>query len=174
MPLSHIFSTWNGEALEPWPRFKNLCDKELVIGEKYRIDIIEERSQRSHAHYFAQIHDIWLNLPENIASNYPSSEHLRKRALIEANFYDEEIIDCGSNKVAPNVAAAIRRRDDFALIFVRDQFVIIRTAKSQSKKAMGGDQFQGSKTKVLEIISEMIGVNPEEVPNEMLADRRNG
>jgi hypothetical protein len=150
--------TYDGEAMIP--KVPRLADRHLVVGELYRMSVEEERSMASHRQYFAALHDLWLNLPEDVAENFPSEEHLRKRALIEAHYYDEEIIDCGSNKVAPNIAAAIRKRDDFALIFVRDQFVIIRTAKSQSLKAMGKKLFQQSKQDVLDIVSAMVGSKP--------------
>lgn len=153
-----IVFDWTGEAMVPMPRFQKLCDKQFVIGEKYRMEIIEERSAISHRHYFAAIHDAWLNLPENIAEQYPTSEKLRKQALIDANYYDEEILDCATQKVAISVAPAIRKRDDFAMIFVRGQFVIIRTAKSQSMRSMGKDIFQKSKQDVLDTIAAMIEV----------------
>ncbi len=149
---------WTGEAMVPLPRFQKLCDQQFVIGEKYRMEAIEERSMASHRQYFAAIHDAWLNLPENISEQYPTAEKLRKQALIDANYYDEEILDCGTQTTAIAVAPAIRKRDDFAMIFVRGQFVIIRSAKSQSMREMGKDVFQKSKQDVLDTIAAMIEV----------------
>lgn len=156
--------TWDGEAMIPKsPRF---ADRYFVVGEIYPMIVHEERSPASHSHYFAAVHEAWKNLPEKESDRFPSSEHLRKRALVEAGFYDEEIIDCGSNKVAPNVGAAIRKRDDFAIIFIRDQFVIVRTAKSQSMRAMGKKDFEASKSAVLEIVSGLVGVKPAQLTAE--------
>lgn len=156
--------TWTGDAMIP--RSQRFADRYFVVGETYPMVVHEERSPASHSHYFAAVHEAWKNLPEEAAERFPSSEHLRKRALVEAGFYDEEIIDCGSNKIAPNVGAAIRKRDDFAIIFIRDQFVIVRTAKSQSKRAMGKKDFEASKAAVLEIVAGMVGVKSKELTSE--------
>lgn len=156
------YCTWDGDAFVPLKRFAHLCDKEFVVGEIYPLVVHEERSANSHNHYFASLQEAWKNLPEQAAERFPSPEHLRKRALVDAGYYDEEIIDCGSNKIAPTVGAAIRKRDDFAIIFIRDQFVIVRTAKSQSMRAMGKKVFQESKDKVLDIAWRLCGLTPQE------------
>jgi hypothetical protein len=155
-----LYYRWDGEALIPLtPRH---ADKHLTVGECYRMVTHEERSAASHRQYFASLHEAWMNLPEEEADRFPTSEHLRKRALVEAGYFDEEIIDCGSNKVAPNVGAAIRKRDDFAVIFIRDQFVIVRSAKSQSMRAMGKAVFQKSKDAVLDIAWGLCGMKASE------------
>jgi len=120
----------------------------------------EDRSPASHSHEFAWLKDAWNNLPEKLADNFPTPEHLRKRALIDANYYDEMIIDAGSNAAALRVAAGFRQIDDFALVIVRGVHVIRRTAKSQSRRAMNKQEFQESKTAIMEIVSNMIGVKP--------------
>lgn len=150
---------WNGTSMAPLRPER--AAQAFEVGRVYPLVVHEERSQASHNHYFAAVHEAWKNLREEDQARFPSSEHLRKRALVDANFCDEEVIDCGSNTVAPNVGAAIRKRDDFAIIFIRDQFVIVRTAKSQSPRAMGKADFEKSKTAVLEILSAMVGVSPE-------------
>lgn len=155
--------TWDGDAMVP--RSARFADRYFVVGETYTLVTHEERSKASHDHYFVRLGELFDNLPESVSQLYPSIEHLRKRALVDAGFYDEEIIDCGSNKVAPNVAAAIRKRDDFAVIFIRDQFVIVRTAKSQSMRAMKKGPWEDSKRKVLEIVEAMVGVKPDQVGN---------
>lgn len=155
---------WDGEAFVPKsPRF---ADRYYVVGETYMMAPHEERSTASHGHYFAALNEGWKNLRENDAERFPTPEHLRKRALVDAGFYDEEIIDCGTNKIAPVVGAAIRKRDDFAIIYIRDQFVIVRTAKSQSVRAMGKKEFEASKTAVLEIVANMVGVKTETLKQE--------
>lgn len=151
--------TYDGEALIP--RVPRLADKHLVVGETYMMVPWEDRSDATHKHEFAWLREAWMNLPEDVAVNYPSPEHLRKRSLIDAGYYVEKIVDAGSKAAALRVAAMIRSLDDFALVFVRDQFVIHRTAKSQSRRAMKKKEFQESKTAIMEIISNMIGVTPD-------------
>jgi len=158
---------WDGEALIP--RVPRLADKHLVVGETYLMVPHEDRSDATHKHEFAWLREAWMNLPEDIAVNYPTAEHLRKRALIEAGFCDETIVDAGSKAAALRTAAFVRAIDDFALVLVRDQYVIRRTAKSQSRRAMKKDEFQASKTAIMEIISNMIGVTPDDLQSARAA-----
>lgn len=159
-----ILCEWDGESLVPANAFwAKRADEQLVVGERYPIKVWQERSVNSHDHFFAAVSESWKNLPERLAMLFPTPEHLRKRALIDAGYYNEAIIDAGSKAAAVRVAAAIRAIDDFALVFVRDVYVIRREAKSQSYKAMGKKDFQESKTAVLDIVSEMVGVTPTEL-----------
>lgn len=156
---------WTGEAMEPLHRFHNAANAEFVIGETYDLEVIEPQSARSRNHQFAWLREAWLNLPETLADQYPTVDHLRKRALIAAGFYDEQIIDAGTRAAALRVAAGVRARpgEAFSVVFVRDVFVIIRTAKSQSQRAMKTAEFQASKTAILETVAEMIGVSPDQL-----------
>ena len=145
---------WDGEVFRPLhPR---RADNYLTVGERYSLVQYEDRSAATHNHQFAWLHDAWQNLPEDIADQYPTPEHLRKRALIDAGFYDETIIDAGTNAAAIRVAAAIQAIDTFALVFVRKCFVIRRTAKSQSRRAMKKEEFQASKTAIMEVIDALV------------------
>jgi hypothetical protein len=48
------------------------------------------------------------------------------------------------------------------LVIIHDRIVIIRTAKSQSYKAMGKKVFQQSKDAVLDIAWALCGTTPQE------------
>jgi hypothetical protein len=98
-----------------------------------------------------------VNLPEQLADRFATSEHLRKWALIKAGYRDERTIVCASKSEAQRIAAFFKPMDDFAVVVSREATVISWTAKSQSVKAMGNKVFQESKTKVLDVLSEMIG-----------------
>ncbi len=153
--------TWDGESMVP--RSPRLADKAYTVGESYLLVPHEERSSATHNHEFGWLKDAWLNLPEKLADEFPTPEHLRKRALIDGGFYDQTVIDAGTNAAALRVAAAIRAREEFSLVIVRGPVVVIRTAKSQSRRSMNKQEFQASKTAVLEIVSGMIGVKPAEL-----------
>lgn len=155
-----------GAFLVPGPYWASRCDKELVVGEVYRMERREERSDATHKHEFAWLKDAWLNLPENIAHLYPSPTHLRKRALIDAGYYDEQAIDAGSNAAALRVAAAFRSREEFSLVIVKGPFVLIRTAKSQSRRAMNREEFQKSKEALMDVVAGLIGVPPDRLAQE--------
>ncbi|HZH10599.1 MAG TPA: hypothetical protein VEZ24_09525 [Microvirga sp.] len=51
--------------------------------------------------------------------------------------------------------------DEYSVVVVRGPIVVVRKPKSQSRRAMGKEEFQQSKQAVLEIVSNMIGVQPE-------------
>ena len=161
IPVPAMPYRWTGDSLVPLqPR---RADQYLVIGEVYMLAPWEERSQASHAHEFAWLNEAWKNLPEELAEAYPSVEHLRKRALIQGGYFHETVIDVGSNAGATRTAAAVQFLDPFAYVIVRGGFVVVRRAESQSRRAMGKERFQASKTAILDIVSAMIGVEPQQL-----------
>jgi len=155
---------WNGEAMIPMR--PKAADKEFVVGRRYLLEQASERSWISHQQQFAWIGEAWANLPEGLADLYPTPEHLRKRALIQAGFYTEVVIDAGSKAAALRMAAYARGEDEFAVVFVRGPLVIVRKAKSQHMHGhdrMDKAEFERSKTAIMEVIAEMIGVTPEQL-----------
>lgn len=147
---------WDGIAMIPLRKFQTLCDNEFVVGEKYTLEAKDMRSIASHNQYFAAIKEYWLNLPESISDNHVSPEHLRKFALIKCGYYDQTSIVVGTKADAGRVAAYIRALDDFAIVTVHECEVRRYTAKSQSRKAMGGKVFQKSKADVLDYLEILV------------------
>jgi hypothetical protein len=152
---------WDGESMTP--RVPRLADQHFAVGETYALSPYADRSTVSHNHEFAWLHTAWQNLPEDLTELYPSSEHLRKRALISAGYYNEQIIDAGTNAAALRVATAIRSREEFSLVIVRGPAVVIREAQSQSKRMMGKDAFQLSKTAIMEVVAGILGVTADDL-----------
>lgn len=150
---------WDGESMVPSRRFMPLCDKQFVVGQDYTLVVAEPRSQVSHNHFFASVEEAWRNLPENMADQFQTSEHLRKYALIKAGYADQRSFVCASKAEALRLSSFIGPMDHYAIISVTGQVVRVFTAQSQSKKAMGAKEFQQSKQAVLDIISAMIGVD---------------
>lgn len=157
MPGTPIIYTWNGEAMEPLPRFHNLVNAEFVVGERYRLSEDNERSRATHNHFFAAVQDAWETLPEHMAERFATSKHLRKWALIKCGYRDERSIVCASKAEAQRLAAFIKPMDEFAVVVVTEAMVTVCTAKSQSRKAMGGKDFQDSKQAVLDYLDGLIG-----------------
>jgi hypothetical protein len=156
--------TWNGEAMIPMR--PKAADKVYVIGRRYWLEEVSDRSWISHRQEFAWIAQAWMNLPHDLADLYPSPEHLRKRALIQAGFYNETIIDAGSKAGALRMAAYCRNEDEFAVVFVRGPLVIVRKPKSQRMHGhdrMDKAEFERSKTGIMAVIAEMVGVDPEQL-----------
>lgn len=158
---------WDGEVMRPL-RPKR-ADAFYTVGERYIMAPISQRSDATHKHEFAWLREAWMSLPESLADQYPTSEHLRKRALIDAGYYNESITDVGSNAAALRVAAAFRAIDDFSLVIVRGPIVVRRTAKSQSRRAMVAKEFQESKTAIMEVVAKLLGVEPCHLPQREAA-----
>jgi hypothetical protein len=102
--------------------------------------------------------------PTTLAEKFPTAEHLRKWALIRAGYSDSHTITCASKAEAIRVAAFIRPIDEFAVVVTQGSTVTRYTAKSQSRRAMGAKDFQESKTKIMEVIARMLGVEPAALP----------
>jgi len=154
---------WENGLLRPLQRFHNVLAAEFGDGEVVTLERREERSGPSHNHYFASVNEAWKNLPEHMAERWPTADHLRKWALIKAGYRDERSIVCASKAEASRVAAFIRPMDEYAVVTVREAVVTAYTAKSQSMKAMGKQDFQASKDAVLGIVSELLGVTPDQL-----------
>lgn len=121
---------------------------------------ISHRSKVSHDHFFAQVEDMYENLPEDMAGDFGSAEHLRKWALIKAGFRDERSFVASSKAEALRIATFLRPIDEFAIIIVREATVTQYTAKSQSMRAMGRAEFQRSKDEVFRVLEELTGIEP--------------
>ena len=83
-------------------------------GEIITVEEVQERSAKSHAHYFAVITEAWRSLPEAIADDFPSAEHLRKRALIDAGYCTETRMAFKTNAEAIAAAAFVGTLDGYA------------------------------------------------------------
>lgn len=158
---------WDGEVMKPLhPR---IADREYTVGEKYTLVPYEERSSASHNHEFAWLKEAWQSLPERLAERFPTSEHLRKWALIRAGYSDSHTIVCSSKAEAARIAAFIRPMDEFAVVNVQGATVTRYTAKSQSKRAMGAKEFYESKERIMEVVARMLNVGPQELPRARAA-----
>lgn len=149
---------WNGEAMIPLR--PKLADQAYVIGETYTLAAHEDRSPKSHRHFFVTVNEAWKTLPEDMAYTFPTPDHLRKYALIQAGYRDERTIVVSSRAEALRLAAFVKPMDEYAFVSTAGSTVVVLTAKSQSERAMGRAEFQASKDAVLAILAEMLGVDP--------------
>ncbi|NEU15067.1 hypothetical protein G3T14_23820 [Methylobacterium sp. BTF04] len=155
---------WNGEALVPENRhWARRADALFVVGQVYLLVEHQDRSSNSHRHFFAEVKEAWKNLPEHLSEAYPTPDALRKFALIKAGFCDAHPFVCASRAEALRFAAYLKPVDTYAVVTVKEAVVTRYTAQSQSLKAMGKDDFQRSKSAVLEIVAEMVGVSSAEL-----------
>lgn len=154
---------WVDGAMHPLARFAGAAAERYEEGGVYPMAPVLNRSPASHRHYFACVADAWANLPEDQGDRFPSSEHLRAWALIEAGYCDQITHVCASKAEAQRLAVVIRPLDSFALIVAREATVTIYRAKSQSERSMGRAEFQRSKDDVLRVLAELIGADPAEL-----------
>lgn len=139
------------------------ADAFYTVGERYIMAPISQRSEASHRQEFAWLQEAWMSLPDHLAEQFPTAEHLRKWALIRSGYCDSHTITCASRAEALRVAAFIRPIDEFAVVVTNSATVTRYTAKSQSRRAMGAKEFQESKNALIEVVAGMLGVSPEDV-----------
>lgn len=155
---------WMGDGFKPaGQHWAKQADKHFTIGSRYALVEYQGRSQASHNFYFASLHNAWMNLPENLVEQFPTETHLRKYALIKTGFHDSHSLVCSSNAEALRVASYIRPLDEFGVVIVKGQTVSHYTAKSQSMRAMGKEDFNKSKEAVLDLIASMVGITRKEL-----------
>lgn len=154
--LAPIPFQWDGEAMVPKSGFQAKCDGQYVVGEVYTLAPHESRSQRSHNHYFACVNEAWLNLPETVAGQFPTSEHLRKFALCMTGYCTTKLTVAANNSEAAGLVALINSMSNFAIVSLDGCNVTTLLPDSQSLKAMGKERFQQSKDDVLDYLSAMI------------------
>lgn len=167
-PLPYVYE---GQGLfRALPRAVDACAEHYGQGEVVMLAPVEERSEVSHRHEFAWLKDVWASLPDAIAADFPSAEHLRKRALVATGWCDVRDYSCATRAEAMRLAATLRGElDGYTVVIVRDAVVRVCRAKSQSRSKMKAADFQASKTDVLQWVADLIGATPEQVQNARAA-----
>src|SRR5580698_2155122 len=160
--IAMLCFTWNGSEMVPMR--PKAADARFVIGQRYWLDEVSDRSWLSHQQQFAWIAEAWGNLPHSMAEMFPSPEHLRKAALIATGWFRETIVDCGNRAAAARVAAYARGEDEFARVVVRGSTVAVQKARSQRMHGldrMDKAEFQKAKEDILAWIAELLDVEPQ-------------
>lgn len=153
---------YDGEVFRPISkRFAEQADAAYAVDETIIFVQHEERSSLTHRHMFACIKNAWASLPERLAQQFPNPEALRKYALIKAGYADHRSTVCSSRAEAQRIAAFVRPMHEFAIVSVDGATVHVFTPQSQSMRAMDRKTFAESKQKVLDVIADIIGVEPE-------------
>jgi hypothetical protein len=154
MSAPPIRCQWTGEVLEPLRRFRAACDEHLVVGQTYDVQTVEE-PDRARRHYFAALRDAWASLPDHWATEFPSVEALRKRALIATGHFDKRRFEASSSTEARKLLTFLRPLDEFAVFRLQGNVIIEQRPRSQSPRAMGKVVFAQSKSDVLEWIADL-------------------
>lgn len=162
MPAPPLPFYWSGEAMIPVnAAVARRCAQAYGEGETVTLAPVEARSAASHRQYFAAVNEGWHSLPEHLADRFPTADHLRRWCLIRAGYSDSHSIVCSSAAEARRVSAFIGPIDEFSVVTVQGSTVTRFTARSQSMRAMGKQEFEASKRAVLDYIAGMIGVDAD-------------
>lgn len=162
-----IVSRWTGEEFTPLGRSRKDCDAQLIAGQIYRIEIVEQRSEANHRHYFATVNEAWANLPEDMAQQFPNPEMFRKFCLIKTGYCTQEQHVAATRAEAQRMRAFAARitsnADDYSIVSVDGTVVTVWRAESQSYRHMGKKRFTESKQATLEYMASLIGVSSKEL-----------
>lgn len=131
----------------------------VPVGEVRGWQMMESRSKASHDHFFAVVTEAWKSLPEDMAEEFPSPDHLRKWALIKAGFCTMTKVACSNNEAAVNLLRAWKAVDRYSILNVDGKVVTIWTADSQRKDTQGRKEFQAAKDAAMHILSNLIGTD---------------
>ena len=156
--ITPVIFEWLDGKMVPLSRFRNVCSRQFAEGQQYSLGEVEERSYKSHGHYFACVAEAWKNLPEIYAQEFVTSEHLRKHALIKTRWFNLESMVLGRKADALKVVAFARKHDEYAIVAIDKNTVRVYTAMSQSIQAMGREDFQQSKSDVLDFLDDMLNI----------------
>ena len=145
-----IIYRWTGEGFQPSTNYQaHLAGQRYEEGQLVALTEFYQRSDKSHDHYFATLHDMWLNMPEVLSQEFPNEHVLRAHALIRTGYCNKRQLVCRSAKDAERIAAFMRPSSPLAIIEVNGCVVTEWTAESQAYRAMGKKRFQESKDAVL-------------------------
>jgi hypothetical protein len=156
---------WDGEAMVPVRRARQLAATQYEVGTVYPLVVHQDRSRASHDHYFACIKEAWLQLPHPMSAQFPDAHVLRSHALIKAGYYHERTAVFSSHADAQRALAFAKpiKGTNYSIYSVDGCVLHEFTARSQSKAAMGNQEFQQSKQDVLEVLAEMVGITADEL-----------
>jgi len=158
--MAEVFwARWNGATFVPLR--PELCERQFYPDQRVLLEAHHERSYQRHKAYFASLADAWQSLASD---RWPTPEHLRKFALIRTGWRDERIFPCDSPEQAERMAVWLKPFDQFAVIATEGTLVRAWTARSQSYKAMGRDEFNRSMDDVLDYVAGLLGI-----PKDVLA-----
>lgn len=143
-------------AMVPHARFAALCKRQFEFAEDYPLGPVEGVPSRSRGGFFAAIKDAWNNLPDE-DQRFPTAEHLRKRALVQAGWATHAQYVMDTPKDAKSMARALRGSDEYAVIKVSGNAVDVWIAKSIAAGTPGltKEKFQEIKTKALDWVATL-------------------
>lgn len=155
------------------PRFGNVARAQFNDGEEYVLEVREQRSSKSHGHYFASVKAAWENLTGETLEHLSTPDVLRGWCLVQSGWYDQHIVLAASKEDAMRMAMFARslaKSEGYVEIVVvkvdGEWFVRSREPRSQSRASMNKEDFEKSKRDVLDILSGTISVTRKSLERE--------
>ncbi len=164
--LRPVVFIWNGEHMIPLPRFKRLCDEQFEVNEEVALEIVENRSLRSHNFYFATLSEAYNNLSEEYAQEFEDVEHLRSWALCIEGFCTQTRYQLNTAEDARTLRKVLKEQKKSTIVKVVGTDVIVYTPESQAMYGvdrMKKDRFEQSKKAVLARVASMARTTPAEL-----------
>lgn len=158
-PITFI---WQGDCFTPAsPFWAKKADATYVIGERYDLVEVQERSTKSHAHLFASIAEAHANLRDELLDEYPTPDRLRRKLLIKGGFCSEQSIVCSTRAEAQRWTDIMRQREPDSVVIARGTVVRIYVAESMSYRTMNKERFGAAKNFILNELASMLGTTPK-------------
>lgn len=151
---------WRDGAFWPaTPYQATRCAEHFEIGGKYALIEYQPRNMPRHAALFAQLDEVWEQLPEGMADDFPTQDHLRAFALIKTGWHDRTSYILKDADEALKLAGDLRRRSQFSLVVVSGATVDFYEPKSQAVRAMKDPEFVKSMNDVLDYAANLVGID---------------
>ena len=153
---------WDGEVARPLRRFEAQAARELVIGEVYLFEPVEEAQSARDRAYHAAIREAWTNLPEHIAEEFPNPTDFRKYLLVKAGFCTTTRLPFASARAAIDALPLLRY--DGAVVQVAGAVVTVRRPMSQKLRGgMSKEERHRSYQETQDLAASMIGVSQNDL-----------
>lgn len=158
-----VVFVWDGNAMIPLPRFHNVCAAQFEINGEYPLMIVENRSMASHNHYFAALHEAYLNLAEEYTQEFDSEEHLRHWCLCREGYCTTTTYVMNTAEDARQLRDALKTMNKSTIVSVNGNIAKVYNPESQSLASMKKERFEASKAAVLARAASMARTTPAEL-----------
>ena len=120
-------------------------------------DVMSADPQRRR--FFAQLRDVHANLPGHLRQRWPSTETLRKHALIAAGHCDVMTVAAGSKAAVEPLMKAFQAMDGYSIVEPTGTILTIYRARSMSRKHLLRPQFHEVAEKCFAWIETQTGID---------------
>jgi hypothetical protein len=171
MPITYVWrQVWNVPdefssscmAMVPLPRYARYAASQFgEPGGEHTLEPTSVRNMAFHNKYYAELTEAYHNLPEREAKKYPSLEHFRKRLLIMAGYGYDRHRAFATHAQAQRASDVLGDMiDEFSVVHVEDNVVVVRRAMSQDLSHMKKEEFEASAKAVLDLAAKIVGITP--------------